>query len=284
MASGQTQFIQSETPGLLRAAYPSRAKIISQQYSIIPILRTAFDLLEALHASSQGMRLRELIEATGAPKTTAYSVLQTFVFRGYAELSETGEYRLPCVSIPEPSRKLQEVHHQDDTIPVVLMTFDVLQMLHRRSCGMRLRELEQESGIPQSTLYRIVRTCVAREYLREIESGIYGIFARDNVLLPSSSRGITTDRGRYHVSALMRTCDVLEAVRARPEGILIRELERTVSTSRSTLYRILRTCVERGYIQQNATGRYELQQRTPINRGDRELASSGVRLRVSRHT
>jgi len=60
------------------------------------------------------------------------------------------------------------------------------------------------------------------------------------------------------VKVLHKTLDILEMVRARPDGLPLAELSRAVSMPKPTVYRILSTLELRGYVGRNKEGAYAL--------------------------
>ena len=58
-------------------------------------LQRGLEMLETLSAHPQGIALCDLTRAMGLPRTTAYNLLQTLVYLGYAVLSpKNGKYVL----------------------------------------------------------------------------------------------------------------------------------------------------------------------------------------------
>lgn len=75
-----------------RGAKPQETNRASDKY-LVPIVAKTIDLLDCFRAEGESLSLKEIIQRTGLPHTTAYRILHTLVARDY--LSQTGHlYRL----------------------------------------------------------------------------------------------------------------------------------------------------------------------------------------------
>ena len=84
-------------------------------------LQRGLEMLETLSAHPQGIALCDLTRAMGLPRTTAYNLLQTLVYLGYAVLSpKNGKYVLSSRTFEIGSAGMQD----RDAMPLL-----------RRECG-----------------------------------------------------------------------------------------------------------------------------------------------------
>jgi hypothetical protein len=62
----------------------------------------------------------------------------------------------------------------------------------------------------------------------------------------------------HFVPCVLRTLEILDALRHARPGLRIEDLRATSRASRSTTYRIVRSLLHSGYIERDTTGRYHL--------------------------
>jgi predicted DNA-binding transcriptional regulator len=72
----------------------------------------------------------------------------------------------------------------------------------------------------------------------------------------------------YIVPVLLKAIDILDVLKSRPDGLRVEEIHRLTGISKTTVYRILRTFVTSGYISQNATSSYVVEEAPiPVRQG-----------------
>ncbi|WP_263377417.1 helix-turn-helix domain-containing protein [Granulicella paludicola] len=71
---------------------------------------------------------------------------------------------------------LREREYQEDReyiVPVLWHALQVIEVLRAKDTGLKLEEIHQTTGIAKSTVYRIVRTLVAKRYVARDQQSLY---------------------------------------------------------------------------------------------------------------
>lgn len=112
---------------------PSRAEAGDESYSLRSVNR-ALDVLETLGNASSGMGVGEIAEAIGVSRSTAFTLLQTLVARGFvADLRIGGArlYRLGLSLVQLGDRALSELGITQMATPVLQQLTDATQLTSR---------------------------------------------------------------------------------------------------------------------------------------------------------
>ncbi len=73
------------------------------------------------------------------------------------------------------------------------------------------------------------------------------------------TRGANKETERYHVRAILRALDALEALSKEQSSLSLVEISQAIGLNASTSFRVLATLASRGYVEQeSATGRYRI--------------------------
>ena len=58
-------------------------------------------------------------------------------------------------------------------VPILMKSLVILRLLRETPIGLRIDQIHAETGVPRSTVYRIVRTYVASGYVEKTTGGFY---------------------------------------------------------------------------------------------------------------
>jgi DNA-binding IclR family transcriptional regulator len=107
-------------------------------------------------------------------------------------------------------------------VPVLERTLDLLAILERSERGETIRDLTEQMGLPRSTVYRILNTLQAHDYVRRTAPGAYRLGAR---LLALASKVRASPAG-YDLSALaLPHMQKLSETTGEPSKISVRDGE-----------------------------------------------------------
>jgi hypothetical protein len=69
------------------------------------------------------------------------------------------------------------INHREYIVPILMKALQIVELLRSTSGGLRVDEIHRITRIPRSSIYRIVRTLVAAEYLATQGNGVYRLAA-----------------------------------------------------------------------------------------------------------
>ena len=82
---------------------------------------------------------------------------------------------LKHTSRTEWSQRLNPHLDREYIVPVLLNAIAILQLLREHENGLKLSQIQELTGIPKTTAYRILRTYVATGHVRSVDTGHYTI-------------------------------------------------------------------------------------------------------------
>ena len=74
------------------------------------------------------------------------------------------------------STKARQQHPEVDryyVVPVLLKAVAILDLIQSSPGALRVDDIQKTTGIPRSTIYRVLRTLIVRGHLQETTSGRY---------------------------------------------------------------------------------------------------------------
>ncbi|MDB5506150.1 MAG: rhmR [Devosia sp.] len=107
-------------------------------------------------------------------------------------------------------------------VPILEQTLAMLAVLERQPDGTSIRELIAELGLPRSTVYRILNTLLAHNYVRRTADGVFSLGPR----IASLASRVRTDTGYDLAELALPVLNRLRDVTGEPAKLSVRDGDR----------------------------------------------------------